>query len=31
MAHEEQHELIAAVEPTVERLMADHRERRKDW
>lgn len=31
MAHEEQHELIAAVEPEIGRLMADHRERRKDW
>ncbi len=31
MAHEEQQELIAAVEGDVARLMDEHRERRKDW
>lgn len=31
MAYEEQYELLNAVEPAVERLMADHRERRQDW
>jgi len=31
MAYEEQYELLATVEPAVERLMAEHRERRQDW
>lgn len=31
MAYEEQFELLAAVEPQVESLMADHRSRREHW
>jgi len=31
VAQQQDLELVAAVEPTVERLMAEHRERREDW
>ncbi|MDX1690353.1 MAG: acyl-ACP desaturase [Acidimicrobiia bacterium] len=31
MSHEEQLELLSAIEPEVDRLMAEHRERREHW